>query len=144
MLATTQNNQKIIQGAEQPLADAASPTFKSSPAFVDFGKETVLSAGQQIVGAFKCISAQLQHASSLTSAPDVKAKYKAIQDKLLAHVGVINGTIDLLKPPTADKTTAIEAAQGLDTFLSGAPNVAGGRGVGFNATVTEAIRILGG
>jgi hypothetical protein len=130
MLQTVQNNQLIINASEKPLANSSSSTF---------GAKTVLSAGKQIVSALLCISLQLQQASDLTTAPDAKANYKKIQDKIAGHVQAINGPLAQLSGPNANRQTAIDAAGGLNVLLVGAPSV-----TGVNSTVNDAVHILGG
>lgn len=130
MLVSVRNNQLIINASEKPLANSSSTTF---------GVKTVLTAGQQIVAALNCISSQLQQASDLTTAPDAKANYKKIQDKITGHVQAISGTLGQLNGPNANKQTAIDAAKGLNILLLGGPNL-----TGVNSTVNDAIRILNG
>lgn len=130
MLVSVRNNQLIINASEKPLANSSSTTF---------GVKTVLTAGQQIVAALNCISSQLQQASDLTTAPDAKANYKKIQDKITGHIQAISGTLGQLNGPNANKQTAIDAAKGLNILLLGGPNL-----TGVNSTVNDAIRILNG
>jgi hypothetical protein len=130
MLATVQNNQKIINGSEQSLANPSSPSL---------GAKTVLDAGKQVAAALNCISSQLQQASNQTTAADVKADYKKIQDKITGHVGAIGATLGKLSDSSADKQTVVQAAKGLNVLLLGAPGL-----TGVNSTVNDAVHVLGG
>ena len=88
-----------------------------------FGDGTVSDVGTQIVNALKSINAQVKQASEINRVQE--QQYKAIQQRIVARISAIQKVVDAVMSPTADKTTAADAAKAIVDQIQGIQGLQG-------------------